>query len=178
MTEISTNTLQWPQDRAGQGALPDQGVVLRQELLGLKSLSCSFPTLPGIINPIEAKQRKGKGAVGAYGSERATQSLQDFPVVDSEEEAEEVTTGQGCRRGVSCATVAGCPSLGPLVSLRCARFHAGCWLCQAGRAVSLWAVTMCTGSCGVTRGGSARKHLDRVTALHSVASEDIVTLVH
>ncbi|XP_012869860.1 PREDICTED: tuftelin-interacting protein 11 [Dipodomys ordii] len=43
----------------------------------------------GIINPIEAKQRKGKGAVGAYGSERATQSLQDFPVVDSEEEAEE-----------------------------------------------------------------------------------------
>ncbi|KAM7332213.1 hypothetical protein ACRRTK_008921 [Alexandromys fortis] len=49
--------------------------------------------LPGgrvcIINPIEAKQRKGKGAVGAYGSERTTQSLQDFPVADSEEEAEE-----------------------------------------------------------------------------------------
>ncbi|NP_001126744.1 tuftelin-interacting protein 11 [Pongo abelii] len=43
----------------------------------------------GIINPIEAKQRKGKGAVGAYGSERTTQSMQDFPVVDSEEEAEE-----------------------------------------------------------------------------------------
>ncbi|XP_043831797.1 tuftelin-interacting protein 11 isoform X2 [Dromiciops gliroides] len=43
----------------------------------------------GIINPIEAKQRKGKGAVGAYGSERTTQSVQDFPVVDSEEEAEE-----------------------------------------------------------------------------------------
>ncbi|XP_060106869.1 tuftelin-interacting protein 11 [Heteronotia binoei] len=43
----------------------------------------------GIINPIEAKQRKGKGAVGAYGSERTSQSLQDFPVVDSEEEAEE-----------------------------------------------------------------------------------------
>lgn len=49
-----------------------------------------IPILPGIINPIEAKQRKGKGAVGAYGSERTTQSLQDFPVVDSEEEAEEV----------------------------------------------------------------------------------------
>ncbi|KAL6067657.1 hypothetical protein STEG23_031461 [Scotinomys teguina] len=43
----------------------------------------------GIINPIEAKQRKGKGAVGAYGSERTAQSLQDFPVADSEEEAEE-----------------------------------------------------------------------------------------
>lgn len=29
--------------------------------------------------------------MGAYGSERTTQSLQDFPVVDSDEEAEEVT---------------------------------------------------------------------------------------
>uniref|UniRef100_A0A8D0E6M9 Tuftelin-interacting protein 11 n=1 Tax=Salvator merianae TaxID=96440 RepID=A0A8D0E6M9_SALMN len=43
----------------------------------------------GIINPIEAKQRKGKAAIGAYGSERTTQSLQDFPIVDSDEEAEE-----------------------------------------------------------------------------------------
>ncbi|XP_005874655.1 PREDICTED: tuftelin-interacting protein 11-like [Myotis brandtii] len=43
----------------------------------------------GIITPIEGKQRKGRGAVGAYGSELTTQSLQDFPVVDSEEEAEE-----------------------------------------------------------------------------------------
>ncbi|KAG8436393.1 hypothetical protein GDO86_007481 [Hymenochirus boettgeri] len=42
----------------------------------------------GIIAPIEAKQRKGKGAVGAYGSERTKQSIQDFPVVDSEEEEE------------------------------------------------------------------------------------------
>lgn len=44
----------------------------------------------GIINPIEAKLRKGKGAVGAYGNERTQQSLQDFPVVDSEEEEEKV----------------------------------------------------------------------------------------
>ncbi|XP_041095950.1 tuftelin-interacting protein 11-like isoform X2 [Polyodon spathula] len=42
----------------------------------------------GILNPIEAKARKGKGAVGAYGAERTKQSLQDFPVVDSEEEEE------------------------------------------------------------------------------------------
>ncbi|KAG7244007.1 hypothetical protein INR49_006168 [Caranx melampygus] len=42
----------------------------------------------GIINPIEAKVRKGKGAVGAYGNERTQQSLQDFPVVDSDEEEE------------------------------------------------------------------------------------------
>lgn len=35
--------------------------------------------------------------MGAYGSERTTQSLQDFPVADSEEEAEEVTSQQpGC----------------------------------------------------------------------------------
>ncbi|XP_034026045.1 tuftelin-interacting protein 11 [Thalassophryne amazonica] len=40
----------------------------------------------GIINPIEAKVRKGKGAIGAYGEEQTKQSLQDFPVVDSEEE--------------------------------------------------------------------------------------------
>ncbi|PIO26299.1 hypothetical protein AB205_0129330 [Aquarana catesbeiana] len=44
----------------------------------------------GIIAPIEAKQRKGKGAVGAYGSERTKQSLKDFPVVDSEDEEEQV----------------------------------------------------------------------------------------
>lgn len=42
----------------------------------------------GIVNPIEAKVRKGKGAVGAYGTERTQQSIQDFPVVDSEEEEE------------------------------------------------------------------------------------------
>lgn len=44
----------------------------------------------GIVNPIEAKLRKGKGAVGAYGNERTQQSLQDFPVIDSEEEEEKV----------------------------------------------------------------------------------------
>lgn len=49
---------------------------------------CFFAT--GIVNPIEAKVRKGKGAVGAYGNERTQQSLQDFPVVDSEEEEEKV----------------------------------------------------------------------------------------
>ncbi|XP_062823044.1 tuftelin-interacting protein 11-like, partial [Anolis carolinensis] len=44
----------------------------------------------GILTPIEAKQRRGKGALGAYGSERTAQSLQDFPVAaDSSEEEEE-----------------------------------------------------------------------------------------
>ncbi|KTF82103.1 hypothetical protein cypCar_00034866 [Cyprinus carpio] len=46
------------------------------------------PPPPRIVKPIEAKLRKGKGAVGAYGNERTQQSLQDFPVVDSEEEEE------------------------------------------------------------------------------------------
>lgn len=48
----------------------------------------------GIVNPIEAKVRKGKGAVGAYGNERTQQSIQDFPVVDSEEEEEKVSVFQ------------------------------------------------------------------------------------
>lgn len=37
--------------------------------------------------------------MGAYGSERSTQSLQDFPAVDSEEEAEEVTGSGEVRVG-------------------------------------------------------------------------------
>lgn len=49
-----------------------------------------FSPTTGIVNPIEAKVRKGKGAVGAYGNERTQQSLQDFPVIDSEEEEEKV----------------------------------------------------------------------------------------
>lgn len=49
----------------------------------------------GIVNPIEAKVRKGKGAVGAYGNERTQQSLQDFPVIDSEEEEEKVHFSTG-----------------------------------------------------------------------------------
>lgn len=49
------------------------------------------------MNPIEAKVRKGKGAVGAYGNERTQQSLQDFPVVDSEEEEEKVNYWNRCR---------------------------------------------------------------------------------
>lgn len=40
--------------------------------------------------------------MGAYGSERTTQALQDFPVVDSEEEAEEV--GREVAR-LACAPV-------------------------------------------------------------------------
>lgn len=53
-------------------------------------LNVSLIYITGIVNPIEAKVRKGKGAVGAYGNERTQQSLQDFPVIDSEEEEEKV----------------------------------------------------------------------------------------
>ena len=43
----------------------------------------------GISTPVEAKLRRGKGAIGFYGSERTDRSLKDFPVKpDSDEEDE------------------------------------------------------------------------------------------
>ncbi|CAC5379629.1 TFIP11 [Mytilus coruscus] len=45
-------------------------------------------THQGITTPVEAKLRKGRAAVGAYGTERTERSLKDFPVYDSEEEEE------------------------------------------------------------------------------------------
>ena len=39
----------------------------------------------GITTPVEAVLRKGKAAVGAYGSERSERSLADYPVHDEEE---------------------------------------------------------------------------------------------
>lgn len=42
----------------------------------------------GITTPVEAVKRKGKAAVGAYGTERSERSLVDFPVHDSDEEEE------------------------------------------------------------------------------------------
>lgn len=47
-------------------------------------------TLQGISEPVEAKQRKGRGAVGAYGSERTEQQLrQAEKIIDSEEEEDQ-----------------------------------------------------------------------------------------
>lgn len=45
--------------------------------------------LQGISEPIEAKQRKGRGAVGAYGSERTEQQLKQGENIDSEEEEDQ-----------------------------------------------------------------------------------------
>ncbi|XP_076047083.1 septin interacting protein 1 [Oratosquilla oratoria] len=42
--------------------------------------------LQGISTPVEASKRKGKGAIGFYGSERNERSLKDFPVNDLDEE--------------------------------------------------------------------------------------------
>ena len=42
--------------------------------------------LQGISTPVEANKRRGKGAIGFYGSERSERSLKDFPVHDSDEE--------------------------------------------------------------------------------------------
>ncbi|MPC07610.1 tuftelin-interacting protein 11-like [Portunus trituberculatus] len=45
--------------------------------------------LQGISTPVEANKRKGKGAIGFYGSERSERSLKDFPTHDSDEEEKE-----------------------------------------------------------------------------------------
>ncbi|XP_063872751.1 tuftelin-interacting protein 11-like isoform X1 [Scylla paramamosain] len=45
--------------------------------------------LQGISTPVEANKRKGKGAIGYYGSERSERSLKDFPTHDSDEEEKE-----------------------------------------------------------------------------------------
>ncbi|KAL3882583.1 hypothetical protein ACJMK2_028913 [Sinanodonta woodiana] len=45
-------------------------------------------TSQGITKPVEAVQRKGRGAIAYYGSERTERSLKDYPVVDSDEEEE------------------------------------------------------------------------------------------
>ncbi|KAA0186866.1 hypothetical protein HAZT_HAZT001077 [Hyalella azteca] len=42
--------------------------------------------LQGISTPVEANKRKGKGAIGFYGSERSERSIKDYPVHDSDEE--------------------------------------------------------------------------------------------
>jgi len=47
--------------------------------------------LQGISTPVEAVQRKGRGAIGLYGSEKSERAKQDFPTaVDSEEEEEKL----------------------------------------------------------------------------------------
>ncbi|CAG5136267.1 unnamed protein product [Candidula unifasciata] len=42
----------------------------------------------GIIKPVEAFLRKGRGAVGAHGKERTEKSIKDYPVKDEEAEEE------------------------------------------------------------------------------------------
>uniref|UniRef100_UPI00358ECF24 tuftelin-interacting protein 11 n=1 Tax=Myxine glutinosa TaxID=7769 RepID=UPI00358ECF24 len=71
----------------GQKLLQKMGYVAGKGL-GRKS--------QGIINPVEAQMRKGRGAIGAHGPERTEQSLRDFPVIDSEEEED-----QECKRQLS-----------------------------------------------------------------------------
>ena len=45
--------------------------------------------LQGIANPVEAHKRRGKAALGFYGSERTRQSLRDYPRGEDEDEREE-----------------------------------------------------------------------------------------
>ena len=47
--------------------------------------------LQGISTPVEAVQRKGRGAIGLYGSEKSERAKQDFPAApDSDEEEEKL----------------------------------------------------------------------------------------
>lgn len=47
--------------------------------------------LQGISTPVEAVQRKGRGAIGLYGSEKSERAKQDFPAPpDSDEEEEKL----------------------------------------------------------------------------------------
>ena len=45
-------------------------------------------SLQGISTPVEAYKRKGKAALGFYGTERTDRSLADFPVKEDEDEKE------------------------------------------------------------------------------------------
>lgn len=58
--------------------------------MGYKAGQGLGKTLQGITTPVEAYKRKGKAAVGAYGTERTERSLKDFPAKpDSEEDEKE-----------------------------------------------------------------------------------------
>ena len=46
--------------------------------------------LQGISAPVEAFKRKGKAALGFYGTERTEQSLKDYPSKPDSEEEEEM----------------------------------------------------------------------------------------
>lgn len=56
------------------------------KLMGYEEGKGLGKNLQGIATPVEAQKRKGKGAIGFYGTERSEPSLKDFPVADAEEE--------------------------------------------------------------------------------------------
>ena len=43
----------------------------------------------GISTPVEAAKRRGKGAIGYYGTERTERSLKDFPIKPDADEQED-----------------------------------------------------------------------------------------
>jgi len=61
--------------------------------------------LQGISTPVEAVQRKGRGAIGMYGSEKSDRAKLDFPSKpdsDDEEEALFVQKLQQWKKGDVC----------------------------------------------------------------------------
>lgn len=54
--------------------------------------------LQGISTPIEAVQRKGRGAIGLYGSEKSERAEQDFPTKPTSDDEEEKEFRQKLQR--------------------------------------------------------------------------------
>ena len=57
--------------------------------MGYKEGAGIGKTLQGISTPVEAKLRKGRAAIGFYGTERTERSLNDFPTKPDSDEEEE-----------------------------------------------------------------------------------------
>ncbi|XP_078713572.1 tuftelin-interacting protein 11 isoform X1 [Lampetra fluviatilis] len=72
----------------------------------------------GIVLPVEAKVRKGRGAIGAHGPERTKQSLRDFPAPKSDEEEEEEFKQQLSQWRKEPGTGAGATKKGPRYTYR------------------------------------------------------------
>lgn len=89
--------------------------------------------------------------MGAYGSERTTQPLQDFPMADSEEEAEEVSQETGRVLSVPLSTGV-CSSARSLTQLPCATHRAGGWCPTLNGRGAWWTGTRSTSNHSVVAG--------------------------
>ncbi len=67
-----------------------KGIASRiMEQMGYEKGKGLGKTFQGIARPVEAFKRKGKAAIGYYGSERTERSLEDYPAQPNSDEEEE-----------------------------------------------------------------------------------------